>query len=78
MAKDTITFRIDADKKAALDTLATAMDRDRSYLLNEALAAYLDMHAWQIEHVKEGLRQADAGEFATEDEVAAALARWRR
>jgi len=46
------------------------MDRDRSYVLNLAISAYLEVNQWQIEHM-EGLRQADAGEFATEAEAAA-------
>jgi hypothetical protein len=32
----------------------------------------------QIKHIKDGLRQAEAGEFATDAEVAAAYKRWRR
>ncbi len=76
--KTTVTFRIDGDMKDALDAIAEGLDRDRSYVLNEAVAAYLDTHRWQIDHIKEGLRQADAGEFATEAEVAAAFRRWRK
>jgi predicted transcriptional regulator len=78
MDKSTISFRIDSRLKEALDQVADGMDRDRSYVLNEAVAAYLDAHSWQIEHIKEGLRQADAGKFATDAEVAAAFTRWRR
>ena len=78
MDKTTITFRIDGDVKAALDAIAEGMDRDRSYVLNEAVAAYLDAHRWQIDHIKEGLHQAEAGEFATKAEIAAALGRGRK
>ncbi len=78
MSKATITFRIDGDMKAALDKLAAGMDRDRSYVLNEAVAASLGTHRWQADHIKEGLRQAEAGEFATETEITAAFARWRK
>jgi predicted transcriptional regulator len=78
MDKTTVTFRIDSNMKDALDAIAEGMDRDRSYVLNEAVSAYLDIHRWQIDHIKEGLRQADAGEFATEAEVAAAFRRWRK
>jgi predicted transcriptional regulator len=78
MDRSTVTFRIDSEVKEALDAVAESMDRDRSYVLNEAVAAYLETHRWQIEHIKEGVRQADAGEFATDAEVAAAFARWRR
>jgi len=31
--------------------------------------------AWQIEHIREGLRQADAGEFATEAQMRATFSR---
>jgi predicted transcriptional regulator len=65
----------DAEVRAVLDRLAAALDRDRSYLLNQAVKAYLDVHAWQIAHIEEGLRQAAAGEFVDDDEVAAF---WRR
>ena len=78
MAKETITLRLDKEKKEALEALATALDRDRSYVLKEAVDAYLDAHAWQIEHIKKGLKQAEAGEFASDRQVAKAFARWRR
>jgi RHH-type rel operon transcriptional repressor/antitoxin RelB len=77
MARDVITVRMDAEKREALDALSRAVDRDRSYLINEAVDAYLDVQRWQIAHIEEGLRQADAGEFASDDEVAAAYALWR-
>lgn len=78
MDRGTISFRLDAKKRKALDALAQAQDRDWTYVLNEAIDAYLDVHQWQIEHINEGIRQADAGEFATDAEVAAAFSRWRK
>ena len=78
MSKETITFRLEAEKREALDAIAVQMDRDRSYVLNEAINAYLEVNQWQIDHIQEGLRQADAGEFATEAEVKAAFEKWRR
>jgi predicted transcriptional regulator len=78
MRKKTITFRVDAKKKKTLDAIAAGMVRDRSYVLNEAIDNYLDIYQWQTEHIKEGLRQAKAGKFATDAEVTAAFARWRK
>lgn len=46
MSKENITFRLDGEKRAALDALAAGMDRDRSYLINEAITLYLEMHQW--------------------------------
>jgi predicted transcriptional regulator len=78
MRKRTVTFRIDEKKRKTLDAIAANMVRDRSYVLNEAIDNYLDVYEWQVAHIKEGVRAAKAGEFATEAEVAAAFARWRK
>jgi len=48
--QETITFRIEAEKEA-LDAIALTMDRDRSYVLNLAISAYLEVNQWQIEHM---------------------------
>lgn len=77
MARDAITVPMDAEKRDALDALARVVQRDRSYLINGAIDAYPAVHRWQIAHIGEGLRQAEAGEFATDEAVDAACARWR-
>ncbi len=51
----TISFRIAAEKVAELDLLAKAMDRDRSYLLNEAVEGYLNEQLRFAAMVQEGL-----------------------
>ncbi len=77
MDKQTISFRLDPKKVSALDTLAEALDRDRSYLLNEAVTAYLDVQQWQIEQIREGLRQADSRRLVNHSKVKKLAARWR-
>jgi RHH-type rel operon transcriptional repressor/antitoxin RelB len=77
MDKQTISFRLDAKKVDALDTLAETLDRDRTYLLNEAVDAYLDVQRWQIEQIKEGLRQANSGKLVDHGQVKKQAARWR-
>ena len=78
MAEETISVRIASDKKAALDAIAAESGRDLDVVIEEALSAYLELRSWQVAHIEVGLRQADAGEFASEAEVAEAVARWRR
>lgn len=78
MDKRTLSFRLDSDKVGALDALAEALERDRSYLLNEAVSAYLDVQQWHIEQIKAGLRQADAGKLIDHAEVRTTMARRRR
>lgn len=43
----TISFRALAEKIDALDALAAAQDRSRSYLINEAITNYIELHAYQ-------------------------------
>ena len=78
MKKDIITFRLDVEKKKALDAIAGVMDRDRAYILNEAVEEYLELHQWQLSHIQEGLDQADSGEFASDEEIQKVFKRWSR
>jgi len=78
MPKETMTVRIEPETREALDAIAAALDRDRSHVVNEALDAYVETHRWQIEHIRQGLREADAGKFAREKDVKKTIARLRR
>lgn len=69
MSRETITFRTESDRRERLDKIAALMDRDRTYVLNEAIDAYLDLMDWQTAHIKEGLEDARAGRFASDEEV---------
>lgn len=78
MDKQTISFRLESDKVAALDELADSMDRDRTYLLNEAVGAYLELQQWQLDRIEAGLAEADAGKVIPHSKVKAMAAKWRK
>ncbi len=78
MARETITVRIQPQVRKALDGIAAALDRDRTYVVHQALEAYIDVHQWQIDHIRQGLREANAGKFASEAEVTGTIARLRK
>ena len=65
----TISFRIDAAKVKALDTIAANMKRDRSFLLNEAVDAYLEQSADFERVVREGLKAAKEGRWVDHEVV---------
>jgi predicted transcriptional regulator len=75
MSKENVTFRLDSNKRAALDAIAASMDRNLTYVLNQAINAYLEMHQWQMKDILQGIAEADAGDFASEDEVTAVFTR---
>jgi predicted transcriptional regulator len=74
----TVSFRTDSSKVEALDALASVYDRDRSYLLNEAVDNYLDLQQHHIELVEKGIRQADAGELVDHSDVEKMVAKLLR
>lgn len=63
MSRATLTVRIETNTREALDAIAATLDRDRSYVVNEALEDYIETHRWQVEHIRRGLREAEAGKF---------------
>jgi predicted transcriptional regulator len=73
-----ISFLTDKARRDALDSVAAAMDRDRSYVLNEAVAAYLEVQQWHLADTRKSVEEAEAGDFATEREVERAFAKYKR
>jgi len=78
MPKETLTVRVEPKTREALDAIAAALERDRSHVVNEALAAYVETHRWQVEHIRQGLREAQAGKFVPESEMKKLVSRLRR
>jgi predicted transcriptional regulator len=74
----TMTVRIDPETREALDAIAGTMDRDRSYVVKEALAAYLETHRWQVKHIRQGLREAEAGKLVAQPDAQKVIRRLRR
>jgi predicted transcriptional regulator len=74
----TVSFRIRTEAVETLDALAETMDRDRTYLLNEAVERYLELNEYHIKLIKKGLRAAEAGDFVPHAEMKKLIARMRR
>lgn len=73
----TVSFRTKKRKKAALDAIASIISRDRSFVINEAIDNYIELHEWQLSHIQAGLAQARKGQFASDKEVNSALKKFR-
>jgi RHH-type rel operon transcriptional repressor/antitoxin RelB len=74
--KVSITVRLDQETVAFLDQIAEVEDRDRSYLIKQAVANFVRLHRWQIEEIEKAVKEADAGLFATEEEVEQLFSKW--
>ncbi len=73
----TMTVRLEDGVKDRLDVLAGATKRSKSFLAAEAIEAYVEANEWQIAEVQAALKEADAGDFASDKDVAALAKKWK-
>ena len=57
-----MTVRLTPEMSEKLEALARDTKRSKAYLASEAIAAYIDMNAWQVARIKEALEDARSGE----------------
>ena len=69
MPTKTVTFRAPEEKISSLDAIAELQERDRSFVLNEAVDQYLSLHEYHRGLIEEGLRQAAGGDLIDHEDV---------
>lgn len=69
---ENISVRIEPEVRERLDRIATSLDRSRNWLVNEAIAHYLELYQWQTELIEERLTDAESStaQFVPHNEVA--------
>ena len=72
----TMTIRLEPELKQRLDDLAEATKRSKSFLAAEALRDYVELNEWQIRELREALKEADAGDFASDEEARKVFDKW--
>ena len=73
----TMTVRLEDDVKDRLDVLAAAAHRSKSFLAAEAMRVYVETNEWQVAEIRTALKEADAGDFASDKDVAALAKKWK-
>ena len=76
MTAKTINVRLPEALYKQIEELASATARTKSFLAVDALTQYVQNEYWQIRDIHEGIKEADAGEFATEKQVKAVFAKY--
>lgn len=64
-----ITIRTSKQTVAEIDAIATATERSRNFVVNQALRQYLETNAWQLARIREGIEAARAGRVRPAQEV---------
>lgn len=73
----TMTIRIEDEVKERLDRLADSTNRSKSYLAAEAIRAFVETNEWQVAEIRQAITEADAGDFASDKEIAALARKWK-
>ncbi|KAI5913126.1 CopG family ribbon-helix-helix protein [Thauera sp. 2A1] len=72
----TMTVRIEPDVRERLDALADATQRSRSFLAAEAIREYVETNEWQLREIQNGVSEAEAGDFASDEDVRTLARKW--
>lgn len=69
MEKVSVTCKLSQGDVEFLDKLAGVSDRDRSYLIKQAVSEFIALQKWQLDEIDKAIGEADRGEFASDKEV---------
>ncbi|MGH2519004.1 MAG: CopG family ribbon-helix-helix protein [Chloroflexota bacterium] len=75
IASTTFTLRLPSELKERLEQLAQAAGRSKAFLALDAVQRYVEMESWQIAEIRQAVKEADAGDFASGGEVEATVTR---
>jgi predicted transcriptional regulator len=71
-----VSVRLHPDLNEQVAAIAVALDRPKSWVIEQAVKDYVAVQAWQLEAIDEGIRAADAGQVAAHEDVAAWVRSW--
>ena len=71
-----MSFRLPKELALQLGELAKSTGRSKSFLAVKALKDFIDREYWQVSEIEQALREADAGDFCTEEEMKALEDKW--
>ena len=73
-----LTIQLNKAMLQALDRLAEKTHRSRDWHVGQAIRNYVAINSWQLEQIEDGIRAADKGDFASDEEIARVEAKFRR
>ena len=73
MATVTLSTRVPAEMRDQVDQLAAALGRDRAWIVEQAVARYIQDEAQFIAAVRAGLADAEAGRVINMEQMEAEL-----
>ena len=72
----TLSLRVPQNLVDQLGLLADATGKSRNFIAVRAMQDFIEREAWQVREIQEAIKEAEAGDFATDEEVQAIKAKW--
>lgn len=76
MSSNLLTLRLNDELSNKLEKLAQSTRRSKSFLAAEAIREYVSSNEWQAEEIKQAIKEADRGDFASQREVRKVFNKW--
>ena len=71
-----VSVRLNPELNTKLATIASALDRPKSWVIAQAVEEYLAVQEWHLKAIEEGIREADAGKGVPHEEVVDWVRSW--
>ena len=77
MAKTSpVSVRLEPDLNSRIAAVAAALDRPKSWAIEQAVKDFVEVQEWQLAAIDEGIRAADEGRVVDHQDVAAWVQSW--
>jgi predicted transcriptional regulator len=71
-----VTVRLPLELNQQVADIAQALDRPKSWVIEQAIKDFVAVQAWHLAAIDEGIRAANAGQVVAHDDVAAWVRSW--
>ena len=73
-----VSVRLEPALNDQVTAIATALDRPKSWVIEQAVRDFVAVQEWQLAAIDEGIRAADAGRVVAHEGVVAWVQSWGR
>ncbi len=71
-----VSVRLEPALNDKVTSIAAALDRPRSWVIEQAVRDFVAVQQWQLAAIDEGIRAADAGRLVAHEDVVAWVQSW--
>ena len=72
----TTTVRIEENMLERIDTLASTLNRPRSWVIKQAIENFIEYEEWFVKEVNAGIKEVEQNKIAADKEVKEVFGKW--